>query len=155
MIRKAEEKDIDRILELLIQVNNVHAKIRPDIFIEDKTKYRAEDLKKLLEDENSPIFVATDENDVVTGYGFTRIESHGDEPNIREYTSLYIDDICVDEAFRGKGIATQIFSFIEGFAASMGFHNITLNVWEGNDGAKNFYSSMNMKPLKTTMEKIL
>ena len=32
-IRKAEEKDIPRILELLGQVLQIHADIRPDIFI--------------------------------------------------------------------------------------------------------------------------
>ena len=33
MIRKAEEKDIPRINELLGQVLQIHADIRPDIFI--------------------------------------------------------------------------------------------------------------------------
>lgn len=32
-IRKAEEKDIPRIIELLGQVLQIHADIRPDIFI--------------------------------------------------------------------------------------------------------------------------
>ena len=39
VIRRAEDKDIDRILELLLQVCNVHADIRPDLFIHDGTKY--------------------------------------------------------------------------------------------------------------------
>ncbi len=155
MIRRAKEKDIDRLLELLIQVNNVHACIRPDIFIKNKTKYTAAELKKILKDEKAPIFVAADGDDMVTGYGFTRIELHGGEPNINEYSSLYIDDICVDEAFRGRGTATEIFEYIESYARSKGFHNITLNVWEGNDGARSFYEKMDMKILKTTMEKLL
>ena len=37
-IRKAEEKDIPRILELLGQVLQIHADIRPDIFIPGTTK---------------------------------------------------------------------------------------------------------------------
>ena len=32
-IRRAEEKDIPRIIELLKQVLQIHADIRPDIFI--------------------------------------------------------------------------------------------------------------------------
>ena len=39
IIRKAEEKDIPRILELLGQVLQIHADIRPDIFIPGTTKY--------------------------------------------------------------------------------------------------------------------
>lgn len=38
-IRKAEEKDILRIIELLEQVLQIHADIRPDIFIPGTTKY--------------------------------------------------------------------------------------------------------------------
>ena len=38
MIRKAEEKDIPRINELLGQVLQIHADIRPDIFIQGTTK---------------------------------------------------------------------------------------------------------------------
>ena len=38
-IRKAEEKDIPRLLALLEQVLQIHAKIRPDIFIPGTTKY--------------------------------------------------------------------------------------------------------------------
>ena len=38
-IRKAEEKDILRIIELLGQVLQIHADIRPDIFIPGTTKY--------------------------------------------------------------------------------------------------------------------
>lgn len=37
-IRKAEKKDIPRILELLGQVLQIHAEIRPDIFIPGTTK---------------------------------------------------------------------------------------------------------------------
>ena len=34
MIRKAQEKDIDKILDLLRQVARVHHKGRPDIFMD-------------------------------------------------------------------------------------------------------------------------
>ena len=42
-IRKAEEKDITRIIELLGQVLQIHADIRPDIFIPGTTKYTVEE----------------------------------------------------------------------------------------------------------------
>ena len=38
-IRKAEAKDIPRLLALLEQVLQIHAEIRPDIFIPGTTKY--------------------------------------------------------------------------------------------------------------------
>jgi hypothetical protein len=39
MIRKAKQNDIPRILDLLSQVNDVHAEGRPDFFIKGKRKY--------------------------------------------------------------------------------------------------------------------
>ena len=57
-IRKAEEKDIPRIIELLGQVLQIHADIRPDIFIPGTTKYTVSELTELLEKEEKPIYVA-------------------------------------------------------------------------------------------------
>ena len=47
IIRKAEEKDIPRIIELLGQVLQIHADIRPDIFIPGTTKYTVDELTEL------------------------------------------------------------------------------------------------------------
>ena len=38
-IRRVNEKDIPRLVELLEQVLQIHADIRPDIFIPGTTKY--------------------------------------------------------------------------------------------------------------------
>ena len=48
MIRKATTNDIPRILELLSQVNDVHAEGRPDYFIKGKRKYEENELRKIL-----------------------------------------------------------------------------------------------------------
>ena len=51
-IRKAEEKGIPRIMELLGQVLEIHADIRPDIFIPGITKYTDTELAELLKQED-------------------------------------------------------------------------------------------------------
>lgn len=51
-IRKAEEKGIPRIIELLGQVLEIHADIRPDIFIPGITKYTVTELAELLKQED-------------------------------------------------------------------------------------------------------
>ena len=67
IIRKAKEKDIPRIIELLGQVLQIHADIRPDIFIPDTTKYTVEELTELLKNKEKPIYVAVNESDVCVG----------------------------------------------------------------------------------------
>lgn len=49
-VRRAEERDIPRIGELLLQVAEVHAKGRPDLFRAGQRKYTDEELKAILRD---------------------------------------------------------------------------------------------------------
>ena len=46
-IRRAVDKDIPRLHELLGQVLQIHAEIRPDIFISGTTKYTDEELREI------------------------------------------------------------------------------------------------------------
>ena len=57
-IRKAEAKDIPRLLALLEQVLQIHAEIRPDIFISGTTKYTVCELAELLKQEDLWTMVA-------------------------------------------------------------------------------------------------
>ena len=73
-IRRAEEKDIPRLIELLQQVLEIHADIRPDIFISGTTKYTNEELLHMIQEDNNPIYVAADEKDVCMGYAFCQMK---------------------------------------------------------------------------------
>lgn len=154
-IRRAEEKDIPRILDLLSQVLEVHAAIRPDYFIPGTTKYPKEELVEIIHDDQRPIFVAVDENDSVLGYAFCAIKHQPDRANLVQFKTFYIDDLCVDEKLRGQHIASGLFEFVKEEARRIGCYEITLNVWEGNNAAKHFYDAMGFKPRNTTMEFIL
>lgn len=153
MIRTATPPDIQRIIELLHQVNMVHHVIRPDLFKPHTTKYDEEELLAMLNDPNKPIFVYDD--GTVLGYAFCQISEIKDHLLLQDIKTLYIDDICVDEIARGKHIGKALYEFVHDYALSIGCYNITLNVWEGNDPALSFYRNMGMQVQKTTMEIIL
>ena len=153
-IRRAQEKDITRILELLSQVLEVHANIRPDIFIPGTTKYSREDLKEIIADDQRPIYVAEDETGYVTGYAFCQLQEPKADTMIPRKI-LYIDDLCVDEKARGQHTGRALFEFVKTQAAELGCYEVTLNVWEGNEPALKFYRAMGMTPKETHMEFIL
>ena len=153
IIRRAQEDDIPQILGLLKQVLELHAKIRPDIFLSGVTKYTKEDLIEMVDDDIHNIFVAVDDNQVL-GYVFYEIRSK--TPNMMvPHTVLYIDDLCVDERYRRKHIGETIFEFIKEEASRLECYEITLSCWEGNDIAKKFYEKMGMKTRNVTMEYII
>lgn len=153
MIRKAEKKDIQAIMELLHQVDMVHHAIRPDLFKPNTTKYDELELESLFNDESKPIFVYDDGK--VLGHAFCMITEVKNDKLLHDIKTLYIDDICVDEKARGKYVGKALYEFVRDYAKSIGCNNITLNVWEGNDTALSFYRNMGMKVQKTTMEIIL
>lgn len=153
-IRKAEEKDIEALDKLLYQVHKVHSDARPDLFLPGAKKYNDEQLKQILQDENKPIFVAI-ENDVVSGYIFCIFEYNGRNASHTDIKTLYIDDLCVDEACRGKGIGRKLYDHAIAFAKKSGCYNLTLNVWADNKNAMAFYENIGMKIQKIGMEKIL
>lgn len=155
-IRRAEEKDIERIHELLIQVCQVHHKGRPDLFQGNHNrKYTDEQLKEILHDEKRPVFVAVDETDRVSGYAFCVFQQHMNDNILTDIKTLYIDDLCVDEKSRGKHIGKALYERVLEFAKEQGCYNVTLNVWSCNETAMKFYEKCGLKPQKVGMETIL
>lgn len=153
MIRKATVDDISQIINLLHQVDMVHHRIRPDLFKPDTTKYDEQELCKLFNDSNKPIFVYDDGG--VLGYAFCQITEVQNNKLLQDTKTLYIDDICVDESARGRHVGKSLFEHVRDYAQTIGCHNITLNVWAGNDAALSFYQNMGMQVQKTTMEIVL
>ena len=151
-IRKAESRDIPKLSELLSEVLELHAKIRPDIFISGSTKYTASELADILANDQTPVFVAVDENNTVRGYVFCQIKRQPFSTNMKDFKTLFIDDLCIDESCRGAHIGTKLFDFALGYAKEEGCYDLTLNVWEGNDGARAFYEKMGMFVKETQME---
>lgn len=154
-IRNAQEKDIPRLLDLLTQVDMVHHRGRPDLFNGPATKYSESQLKDLLKDSGRPIFVWTDENDAVSGYAFCVFQRHQGDSVMTDILTLYIDDLCVDEKARGRGIGTGLYRHVLAFAREKGCYNVTLNVWALNTDALAFYQGLGLQPQKYGMETIL
>ena len=155
IIRRAEKKDTWSVLGLLSQVLELHAAIRPDVFIPGTTKYTEKELEEIFLDEMRPVFVAADENDRVMGYAFCQIREQPFSNNMVPFRSVYIDDLCVDASLRGKHIGEQLFEHVKKEAVKLGCYELTLNVWEGNDSAMHFYEKMGLKVKSRTMEYIL
>ena len=153
-IRKAEERDIPRIIELLYQVHKVHSDKRPDLFRRGSKKYDEDELKKIIADSERPIFVGYDESGIVLGYAFCVFQHFGDN-SLEKHDTIYIDDLCVDEKYREKHVGTALYEYVLKFAKDSGCYNVTLNVWAQNESAIKFYEKMGLSVQKYTMEKIL
>lgn len=154
-VRRAEKKDIPTVLKLLVQVNMVHHNGRPDLFRGPATKYTEQQLFDIFAEDNTPVFVCVDEQDNVQGYAFCIVKQYLNDNMMTDIKTLYIDDLCVDEAIRGRHVGRTLYDFVLQYARSIGCYNVTLNVWSLNKDAMKFYEKCGLVPQKTGMEKIL
>ncbi len=153
-IRRAEKRDLEGVHALLGQVLTVHAEGRPDLFRAGTRKYTDEELLGIFADDSRPVFVAVEDGKVL-GHAFCELNDFRDSNNMQPILSLYIDDICVDEAARGRHVGTALYQHVIAYARELGCHNVTLNVWECNPGARAFYEAMGMSVQKTCLEQVL
>ena len=154
-VRRAQERDIPGILELLVQVDMVHHNGRPDLFKGPATKYNAEELVDIISDDSRPIFVCADDEGAVLGHAFCMHKQILNDHVLTDVKTLYIDDICVDEKARGQHVGKALYDHVVAYAKENDYYNVTLNVWSCNEGAMKFYEAMGLKPQKVGMEFIL
>jgi len=151
MIRLANTNDINNINNLLYQVHKVHSDGRNDIFKEGMKKYSSEDVVEIINNPDKPIFVY-EENNIVVGYAFCVIKQIKNNSSLVDRIELYIDDLCVDSNYQGKGIGTKLYNYVKEYANQINADSVTLNVWCFNEKAMKFYQKLGLKPLKVIME---
>lgn len=182
-IRRATAADIPQIDELLRQVLEVHHAGRPDLFKGGAKKYTDEELKTILADDQTPVFVAVAPADTanagdaesvstahsaeessntgslavdqVLGYAFCVFQQHTNSNILTNIKTLYIDDLCVDERSRSHHVGSTLYHYVLDFARKFGCYNVTLNVWACNPKAQTFYERMGLTPYRIGMEQIL
>lgn len=150
IIRLAGPQDLPAVNSLLQQVLTVHHNGRPDLFKSVGKKYTDEELLAIFANPDTPVFVYESDGSVL-GYAFCALQRQG-SGSLRELTSLYLDDLCVDEKARGRHIGSALFDHVKQFAREQGCYNLTLHVWECNPSARAFYESLGMSPQYTSME---
>ena len=154
-VRFAEEKDIARIRELLVQIGGMHHEARPDIFNPATPKFDANELREIMESSSRFIIVAVDDSDNVLGHLFCQIRESDGQGVVAKFKTMWIEDLCVDENIRSKGIGSLLFDAVEKLAKEQQCCSITLNVWEFNEVAKLFYERNGMSIQRYTLEKNL
>lgn len=101
MLELAREQDWEAVKRLSVQIHDLHAVWRPDIYYHTDEPYPRE---KFLEDiRNRMIYVARIQ-DAVIGY-VVLITFQKGGPGTVEKKVMRLESICVDEALRGRGSA--------------------------------------------------
>ncbi len=150
-IRRAEERDIPFILELLDYIRALHHKGRPDVFRDNGTKYDAAQLKAKMADENEAIFVAYD-GDTPLGYICCIIKEKLNNSILLDKKVLYVDDFCVGKQYTKRGIGRMLMDEAKDYAKSIGCIGLELTVWKFDGSAEDTYRSYGFTTMSRRME---
>jgi ribosomal protein S18 acetylase RimI-like enzyme len=151
-IRDAIEADIGVIIKLRRQLDNYHSVLRPQQFI-SADLYNEQTVKSYFEAEKSRVVVCVlPQTDDLIAYAVLNTERTVERTIYRQRSMIYVNDLCVSEDFRGKGIGRFLFQFIIDYAKEMNVDAVELDVYASNKEAVGLYESMDMKDKTRRLE---
>ena len=137
-----------------MQVNDIHVAGKPDAFKPGFPEELRNHIHTIWNDPEQSIAVA-EEDGTIGGFAVLHHINRPESPFMKERDFPDIDEFCVDEAFRRRGIASAMIAFIREFAKEKGFRRIELNMWEFNQDALAFYEAAGFRTYRRYMEMFL
>ncbi|MBL8968403.1 MAG: GNAT family N-acetyltransferase [Spirochaetaceae bacterium] len=91
----------------------------------------------------------------VAGYLLLADATLADDPVYADRRRWVLEELCVDESLRGRGLGGLLFGFAGEEGRRLGYVSLELSVWAWNGAAERFYRSRGMVPRTTRLEKAL
>lgn len=149
-IEEAREQHYIEVNRLVRQGHDDHVKGDNTVFREVESVMPEEYYLELLEQEQSTVLIAREENKII-GFAVVSIEDSPDFPSLVHRRFAYIHDFGVDQSEKRKGIGSQLFEACLKWAIQMNVDELELNVWEFNEEAIAFYKKHSMKTISRKM----
>ncbi|MFZ5969591.1 MAG: GNAT family N-acetyltransferase [Bacillota bacterium] len=145
-----ETKDPKLLAELNHDVQEIHANIEPEIFKRfDKDEMEGL-FKEILEEQEASAYVAY-YNGQAAGYILLAKKEYRETAFKYGYSALYIDQICVQERFRGKEIGKALMEKAKSVSQETGINRIELDFWYKNMNAGQFFRTQGFETYNEKM----
>ena len=149
--RKATKNDYIPFRNLMVQLQQHHINLRPDVYKITDQFFSEDEYIKLL--ETSQIILATNNEEIIGAVCYNIREMRADV--IHSFKCLWISDLIIDESYRGKGIGTMLMEKVKETAKENSVDRIQLNVSSYNTDAVKLYEKLGFTPELLKMEYIL
>lgn len=149
-IEPAAASDFDQISRLFVEENRFHAELLPGRFQVVEPIMTHEWFNAVLSSPARTLFVARNAGQVM-GVLLLQEMANPDDEIFRSRRYLYVDELMVAGAYRGRGIGRRLMEAAEGWARERGIEEIELNVWERNVGAIAFYEHLGYTAVRRRM----
>jgi diamine N-acetyltransferase len=154
-IRKATVKDHPELAKLYDELNTMHVKALPHLFVKpSKTPQDLAYIRGILKNNDAVLFVAQSGEKTI-GFIEATIRQPPDHPEAVKKNYAYVNDICVKKEYRRSSVGKKLMEAVEKWAIESGLDQIELNVWDFNKRGLAFFENRGFKPLHHIMEKNL
>jgi len=147
-IRVTGMQELPRVSHLKKQIHNLHVNGRPDLF---RPAVEEEALPDFFDVEQTRLILA-EENGEAIGYALIQYVDRKANPYMQERHFVHVEEFCVSENHQHRGIGRMLMDAVRKCAKESGYPRIELDVWAFNEGAKQFYEAVGMKPFRYFME---
>jgi len=155
VIRKATEKDYPELVKLYDELNSMHVKALPHLFVKpSKTPQDPAYIRSILKNKDAVLLIAQSGGEI-TGFIEAVVMQPPDHPESVKRKYAYINDICVKPECRRSSVGKKLVEAVEKWAIESGLSEIQLNVWDFNKRAMAFFENTGFMPLHHIMEKKL
>ena len=149
MLQLAQPGDRAAVDRLAKQVHALHVAWRPDIYEMPEEIYTVQRFSEAV--QGKELYVAKLDG-MVIGYVNLRTRSY-DWPGVVKRRVLELDEICVEESLRNRGIGTQMVLEVHALAKAFGCTDLQLGVYPQNDEAVAFYQKCGFTIRNISMQK--
>lgn len=150
-IRNVKKRDYEAVDGLLQQLQAIHMKGRPELYGPVEHCMARECFESLISNDEVIALLAELDRAVV-GVCFVSLLNQSGMVKMR---TAFIDQIVVDEPYRGQGIGKALFAEVTKRARAIGAKRLDLIVWSFNQPATAVYERLGMTPQRHIYEKAL
>ena len=151
-VRSATIDDFAAVCELSQALDDLHVRLRPDLFQEfDGPPRSLEFIARWIGGEDSELLVAQVGEDVA-GLATIQIADRPRAPMFRPRQCAVINDLVVSESYRGYGIGKLLLKAAADWASERGVPSLNISVWNDNEGGVSFFTANGFAPICQRME---
>ena len=151
-IRLASETDYGALGPVFAEAERYHREALPHIFRAPEGQFPPPSLfRQWVSEAGSAVFVADDDGDLV---GFVTVRKDGapNEGILQPRNFAVVDTLAVRSDQRRRGIGRSLMEAVHGWARERRLGHVSLNVWEFNEPAIDFYRTLGYQTVSRQME---
>jgi ribosomal protein S18 acetylase RimI-like enzyme len=155
-IRQAGMEDAETVAGLICDVQQLHAQALPHLFkpADDPAPFVADCRERILADPDSRVFIAEDRGKAV-GYVVARVLHQPETAYTYARSVVHVDQISVRPGYQGGGYGRALIAAVVELARAEGAERVTLNSWDFNTQAHEFFYRMGFKVTNYRMDMYL